>query len=97
VNPRNLNRKIHALCLKVMEASCLINEGQRNHELAELLPSITELVDHIEGSHADEVLSGPALTTYGWLYKQRKEILESLVSEDDLDSMFLQLEGYLSE
>jgi hypothetical protein len=96
MNPRNLNRQIHSTCLRVMEASCLINEGQRQAALADILPQITDLVDQIEGTHADEVLAGPGLIMYGWLYNQHKKILESLVS-DDLDSFFNEVEAYAND
>ena len=97
MNPRNLNRHIHAACLKVMEASCLVNDVQREAALSDLLPSITELIEQIEGSHADEVLSRPALITYGWLHNQHKEILESLVLGADLDSFIADIEEFANE
>jgi hypothetical protein len=97
VNARNLNRQIHTQCLRVMEASCLVNEGQRQAALADILPGISAIVDQIEGSHADEVLAGPGLIMYGWLYNQHKEILESLVSDNDLDAFFDEVEAFAND
>lgn len=79
-----------------MEASCLVNEGQRQAALADILPQITGLVDQIEGTNADEVLAGPGLIMYGWLYNQHKEILESLVSDLDLDAFYDEVEEHVN-
>lgn len=96
MNPRNLSRQLHSLTIRLMEASCLVNEGQRQAALTEILPRLTGLIEHVEGSHADEVLSGPGLIMYGWLFNQHKQILESLLS-DDLDSFFDEVEAYAND
>lgn len=97
MTPGKINRNLHKACLIAMEASLLEQpEIWREKKARDVIECINFALKDVDETDLG-ALGNHGMTMYGWLFKQRAELAESLVSGLDIDSFLDDVEQFAND